>query len=674
MAGTLTIAADAVPGPRGWRVWTSQGVTPANRFVVGDLPEVAEKEVPGEPIPERVAMPITVNGRVFPHEDVDLWTVAVKKGQSVTAVVEAGRLGSPLDARLEVRDPDGRPVVENDDTFGPDPAVRFTASADGVYQIKIHDINFKGSQAHVYRLTLTAGPHVDRVFPLGGRRGAKTAFRLAGQGLPDTPQTVAIPADAAAPYLHCLEFGGQTTNAFALDVDDLPEYVEGDAPVTVPAVVNGFVSRPGESDRIRFAAKKGDVLDVELRAKVLDSALTGILTVEDVNGKVLAKAEASVKADPSLRFTAPADATYTVVVAERFRSLGGPEYAYRLRLASPRAAQDFSLQVKSDALTVPRGGEFKLPLTVEFVGGFKQAIALKVEGLPAGVTVTGTELKAGQDKATLVFKAAEAAKVGTSAITIRGSAALDGKEATRTAVAQGELPLDTLRLAVAMPTPFKVVGKYEMGWAARGSVAKRSFQIERTGYDGPLTVRLADRQARHLQGVTAPTITVPAGATEFEYPVTLPPWMEMGRTCRVCVMAEGIVAEADGTKHTVSFSSVNQNEQLVAVVEAGFLDLTTDVASLRAEPGTEAVVPVRLTRGKGLEGPVRVELAVPEHVRGVVASAITVPADRNTGALSIRFEARPGPFNVPLTLRATLAGKNGPVTAEVPLDVAAAGP
>ena len=92
------------------------------------------------------------------------------------------------------------------------------------------------------------------------------------------------------------------------------------------------------------------------------------------------------------------------------------------------------------------------------------------------------------------------------------------------------------------------------------------------------------------------------------------------------------------------------------MVEAGALDLATDVSSLRAEPGTEAVVPVRLTRGKGLEGSVRLELVVPEHVRGVAAPAVTVPADRNTGTLPIRFEARPGPFNVPLTLRATLAG------------------
>src|SRR5262249_26209606 len=146
----------------------------------------------------------------------------------------------------------------------------------------------------------------------------------------------------------------------------------------------------------------------------------------------------------------------------------------------------------------------------------------------------------------------------------------------------GEPTIENVRVAVALATPFKVVGKYEMGWAARGSFLKRKYQIERNGFTGPLTVSLADRQARHLQGVTGPTITVPASASEFDYTVTLPPWMEIGRTCRVCVMAVGVLQEADGSKHQISFSSVNQNEQLVAVVEAGYLDLASDVTSIRA--------------------------------------------------------------------------------------------
>src|SRR5262249_57824650 len=126
--------------------------------------------------------------------------------------------------------------------------------------------------------------------------------------------------------------------------------------------------------------------------------------------------------------------------------------------------------------------------------------------------------------------------------------------------------VDTVLLAVALPTPFKVVGKHDMRWAPRGTVFHRRYQIDRGGFTGPREIGLADRQARHLQGVTGPVLTVPTGASEFDYSIQLPPWMETGRTCRVCVMATGVVKDMDGSEHTVSFSSIQPNEQIILVV------------------------------------------------------------------------------------------------------------
>jgi hypothetical protein len=55
----------------------------------------------------------------------------------------------------------------------------------------------------------------------------------------------------------------------------------------------------------------------------------------------------------------------------------------------------------------------------------------------------------------------------------------------------------------------------------------------------------------------------------------------------------------------------------------------------------------------------------------VKAEALVIPAPRSAGMLTLRFGAAPGPFNVPLLLRATLATAAGPVTAETKIDVAA---
>ena len=155
----VMIAGGAAPGIRRGRVWTAQGAASGLAFVVGDLPEIVEQEIDGDPVPVDVQLPVTINGRIFPRQNVDLWTFTLHKGQSVACEVCAARLGSPLDSYLEVVGPDGRVIAENDDAFGADSFVRFTAAADGKYGVRIRDANGRGGPAFVYRLTLTSDPY-----------------------------------------------------------------------------------------------------------------------------------------------------------------------------------------------------------------------------------------------------------------------------------------------------------------------------------------------------------------------------------------------------------------------------------------------------------------------------------------------------------------------------------
>src|SRR5262249_38899876 len=160
---------------------------------------------------------------------------------------------------------------------------------------------------------------------------------------------------------------------------------------------------------------------------------------------------------------------------------------------------------------------------------------------------------------------------------------------------------------------------------------------------GPIEVSLTDNQARHLQGVTGPTIVVPPGVSEFTYAVQLPPWMETGRTCRVCVMGVGKIKDADGREHEVSFSSIAQNEQLVAVIEPDPLGVETSVSTLVAAAGKSVLLPVRVVRSKGLRGEVKVDLLVPAHIRDVRADPVVIPAGQERAQLPIHYGPRPGP-------------------------------
>jgi hypothetical protein len=115
---------------------------------------------------------------------------------------------------------------------------------------------------------------------------------------------------------------------------------------------------------------------------------------------------------------------------------------------------------------------------------------------------------------------------------------------------------------------------------------------------------------------------------------------------------------------------VQQNEQLVAVIEPGRLGVEVERTSLVAVPGKAVELPVRVSRAKGLTGPVKLELLVAPHLRGITADAVEVAADKDTARVAVKFgdDAR-GPFNLPVVLRATLTDKGDPVIAETKIEV-----
>ena len=675
MTGSVSIAKDAAIGPRrGW-VFTSQGGAGGLAFIVGSLPEAIEREVDGDPIPHAVALPITANGRIFPRDNVDLWEFEANAGQTMTAMAVAKSLRSPLAAKLEILDPSGRVLAENMIHALPasDESVRFTAPAKAKYRIRIGDAKGQGGPSYVYRLTITTEVVPELAFPL----------KAPADGLPDVLDAVGGPhsPSAAAP-------GGS----------GLPT-IPASKVVAAPVALNGRIAKSGTVQEWKVELKKAAKYSFDLQARRFDSPLCGIVTIHDSTAKEVARGEASDPAlDPSFAFQPPADGIFTVHVAERFRSRGGPNFVYRLRIADGTGEKPgFKLTVPfdarqqlgpaPDAITLLRGTPTKVKVNVERTGSFAGAVELSIAALPKGVTCKPAIVAANQTTSELTLEADKTAMIATVPLSIVGSTNIDSafsavvglripepKALRIPAVLAGDRFMGettSLYLTVSIPTPFKLVDEYVMTSAPRGETYRRKYRLERDpGFTGPVAVSLADRQARHLQGVNGPLMIVPSGQTEVEYPASLPPWMELGRTCRVCVMAVGTVKDADGTEHAVSFSSVGQNQQMIVVVGPGRLDVQLEKLTVRAEPGTEVRVPVKVIRARELTGPVKVEVAIPEHWKGVTAAAITISADKQTGEIALKFAAGEcGPFNMPLVVRATLETKATPIFAEAKLEV-----
>jgi hypothetical protein len=682
-SGSVRIDSSAVPDVRYWRVSTSQGTTALKKFVVGELPEIVEDEIDGDPVPTPINLPVTINGRIFPREDVDIWTFPARAGDLVSCEVAAARIGSPLDARLEVRRADGRLVAENVNVPGPDAGLRFTAPSDSEYQLRICDAAFRGNQDYVYRLTVTKGPVLDAVYPLGGRRNSQLELHLTGANLAKDIVRVKLPADAASWAVVRPRIGERTRAEIALETDDLPEFVEetavavpgGAHRAALPAILNGRILHPGEADIWQVTAHKGDSYLLDLRAGRLGSLLDSVLTILDSKGKQLATCDdiSAGQTDSQLAWKVSADGTYSIRVEDRLPSRGGPQYTYRLKIDRANRVADFQLKLAVNALNIERGAVATLPIAIERRGSFKGPVALEIDGLPVGVAASGLQPVAG-GKAEIRLKASRQAKVVTAAVVVRGTAVVDGKTVVRRAsfpTDPGDPPIEHVAVAIAVATPFKFSGLYDQAYTPRGSVYVKHYVIARNGYTGPLELRLADRRVRYAQGVNGPTLHISQMADSFDYPLTLAPFMEILRTSRTNLMATGIVVDPDGTRHPVTYSTESQNEQMVSIVSPEPMTLVLDPASVLAEPGKSAVVHVRVARGRQLTGSIRVELVCPRHIHGVVAEPTAIePAD--SAALRLHFaDGSLGPFNMPLTVRATSFDSRGyPVIAESQLPIA----
>ena len=679
-AGEVTIAADAPLGFRRWRVWNAGGITPLARFVVGDLPEIIEDEIDGEPIPVGVTLPVTINGRIFPREDVDIWTFEAAAGQAITCSLAAAEFGSPLKARMEVRSPGGKPLAETTGTSAGDVRLKFVATDSGKHEVRVHDVQFGGLQTYVYRLTVTSGPWLESVYPLGGQRGTDVKLEGLGQNL-GGPLAAKVPDVFPGVQLHSFELSGRALNPVRFDVDELPEFLEAEPnndatvamAVAIPAVVNGRIDQPRDKDSWQIPLVKGQAIRIECRATALGSPLATELILRDEGGKDVAQGDSlSANGDPSLNFSAPADGKYTLVVGDKFASRGGPESAYRIRIAPPPKTPDFEITLPVDSVALDADGAKNLEVQISRSGDFKGPIMLHVDGLPAGITAEDVKLPEGAAKGVLVLKSAPNPPVMTALLKVTGTAEVEGKPLVRTAhihSVPGDSAVEQLRLVTTLKTPFRFRGTYDLRFAARGTVLKKKYQIERGGFEGELEVRLADKQGRHLQGVSGPVITIPPGTNEFEYPLTLAPWMELSRTSRSNLMLTGQVKDSAGATHKVSFTNQEQNEQLVALVAPGQLKIVTDRKTFTAIPSSEVVIDFQLKRDRSIESPVQVELLVPKHLRDVSAEPLTLPAGTDSGQLRLRLGLAPGPFNLPLHIRATALKEGEPVVGESEIEL-----
>jgi hypothetical protein len=522
---TVKIVADCKLGEHAFRLRTASGVSDLKTYWVGALPVVDEKEPNNEfATPQSVPLNCTVHG-VVTSEDVDYFAVEAKKGQRISVEVEAVRVateigvGNVFDPYIAVLDAKRFELATSDDTplFRQDGCLAVVAPADGKYVVQVRESSYQGNGGSVYRLHVGTFPRPTAVFPPGGKPGEEIEVRFLGDPAGEIQKKVKLPPQVETKHvLFAEDAGGISPSGLPFRVTELANVNEVEPNDAVaqatkgeaPGAFNGIIDKPGDIDFVRFAAKKGQVFDVNCYARRLGSPLDPVLYVYNAQGGAVAGNDDNPGSpDSYVRFTVPADGEYVVSVTDHLKK-GGPTYTYRVEVApvQPRvsvAIPQFSLyQQERQWVVVPKGNRYATLVSVTR-GDWAGDLTLEGTGLPNGVKATADVVPGFMSAAPVVFEAAaDAPLAGTLGeilpkATDPKAAPFKGRFALRSDLVFGYPNLTTYwaynapkaPVVVTEPAPFKVsIVEPKVPLVHNGSMNLKVVAERLNGFKGPITI------------------------------------------------------------------------------------------------------------------------------------------------------------------------------------------
>ena len=135
------------------------GVSSAmSQIAVSDLPERTEIESSDEPeSATAVTVPCAVSGVLNSQKDIDYFEFALTKGQRIDCVGDSRRYGSPSLVFMELFDGQGQSVAQTSVNDTDDSRFSYTAPDNGVYQLAIRDLVYRGGESFAYRVAVRSG-------------------------------------------------------------------------------------------------------------------------------------------------------------------------------------------------------------------------------------------------------------------------------------------------------------------------------------------------------------------------------------------------------------------------------------------------------------------------------------------------------------------------------------
>jgi len=290
------------------------------------------------------AQAYALNGIIEKPGDVDFFRIPLKKGQVFECRAMAQALGSPLDPVVTVYSPKGGSLTGNDDGGGMrrlDSRFKFTASADGVYSVRVADHLERGGANFVYRIEMVAS-QPSLTFASPDYTVNDTSYR----------QFMAVPRGGRMVLLQNFTRNG-IGGDYRFDIPGLPAGVKllDDA-------------APGDQPGVPL------VLEATADAPHAGAIVTPLLQPKDPNNKIVGQMRR----------------TYDIV------RIGNVIYYQGIEDQLPVAVVDeapYSLEIKKPTSPLVRNGVFNLKVVAKRKEGFKGAIRVFMCWTPPGVSSLG---------------------------------------------------------------------------------------------------------------------------------------------------------------------------------------------------------------------------------------------------------------------------------------------
>ncbi len=619
---TVKVAADCRLGEHIAQVRTASGVSDFRTFFVGPFAAVAEAE-PNTDFaqPQTINLNVTVEG-VVQTEDVDYFIVEAKKGQRISAEVEAMRLGATLfDPYLAILDAKRFELASADDTplVVQDAVASVVAPEDGKYIIEVRESAYGGNGNCRYRLHVGTFPRPTAVYPAGGKLGEQIDVKFLGDPAGELTQKVTLPAEDRPGFgLIATDAAGSAPspnpfrlfehgNAFEAEPNNSMKEA---TPAELPLAFNGIIEGEGDHDWFKFNAKKGQVFEVECFARRVRSALDPVLNLYGPDRKSIAGNDDSRGPDSYIRFSVPADGEYSIRVRDHL-GRGGPDFVYRIEFQPVRPKLTLSIPRNErygqyrQQIYVARGNRFGALFNLARAN-FSGELVFEGNDLPTGVTMHAETVPSNLSAAPVVFEAAADAPLSGKLVDftarhveaekdIRG-----GFRNTADFIVGGpgqsiykQIEVDRLAIAVVEELPFKLeIVEPKVPLVRNGEMKLKIVAHRKEGFTAPINVQFPFRPP----GISAASsVTIPEGKNEINYPINAAATAQI-KSWKVFALGS---ANVNGNAWVASpLTTLNVAEPFVTVA----------LERASCEQGQEAQVYCKLTCGTPFEGNAKLKL------------------------------------------------------------------